>query len=130
VSLPVAATIGYDAFYGCTDLETVSLPAATTIGNNAFYNTGGTALTITLGAAAPKVGKNMFEYVFVPKTVTVLVPNTGSAVYGPIPAVYSGSDTTNNWGNAFRGKGWDNTNGYGSGTVNSYITLNIKYITP
>jgi hypothetical protein len=70
----------------------------------------------------------MFEYISTAKTVTVLVPNTGSA-YGPISAAYSGSGTANNWGNAFRGKGWDNTSSYGSGTVNSCITLNTKYIT-
>ena len=60
-----------------------------------------------------------------PITVTVQVP-AGTTSYGTVPATYSGSDSTPNWGNAFRGLGWDGTN-YSSGTVNSDITLNIEY---
>jgi hypothetical protein len=64
----------------------------------------------------------------VPKTVTVKVPS-GAAGYGTIPATYSGTDHTNNWGNAFRGIGWDGKK-YGNGDMNSGITLHIQYITP
>jgi hypothetical protein len=128
-SLPAAASIGINAFFGCWSLKTVSLPAAASIGNYAFSGCTGLE-TVSLGAAAPSVGTNMFNYVYYyPKTVTILVPNPGSPVYGSIPAAYSGSDTANNWGNAFRGKGWDGSS-YLTGTVNSNVTLNIKYITP
>jgi hypothetical protein len=49
--------------------------------------------------------------------------------YGAVPAAYTGSDSADNWGNAFRGKGWDGTD-YGSDEVNSNISLTIDYITP
>jgi hypothetical protein len=129
LSLPVAETIDYAAFIYCTSLTSVSLPAAETIGWEAFANTEGTALTLTLGAAAPSLGTDIFYSVSVPKTVTVLVPS-GATGYGPIPATYDNTDTTTpNWGNAFRGMGWDGT-AYGSGSVNSNVTLHIGYITP
>jgi hypothetical protein len=74
----------------------------------------------------------MFAYMFgdvtTPKTITVKVPS-GATGYGTIPGPYTGSDTANNWGNAFRGKGWDGTS-YLNGGVNEYITLYIQYNTP
>jgi hypothetical protein len=127
VTLNTITSIGMYAFSGCSSLTSVSLPAATSIGNSAFSYTGGTALTVTLGATAPTLGADLFEnYVSVPKTVTVLVPS-GATGYGSIPATYSGSDATGKWGNAFRGKGWNGTS-YGAGTVNSNVTLKIDYI--
>jgi hypothetical protein len=71
----------------------------------------------------------MFGQVDSAKTVTVKVPS-GATGYGTVPGTYTGSDTTDNWGNAFRGKGWSSTNGYGIGTVNTNITLTIEAITP
>jgi hypothetical protein len=127
----VAQTIGEYAFDSCDALETVSLPEAQSIGDKAFRYTGGQALEITLGSAgnpaAPELGTEMFGGVYTAKTVTVLVPS-GATGYGPIPATYSGSGATPNWGNAFRGMGWNSTDGYGSGTLNSLITLDIRYI--
>jgi hypothetical protein len=123
VSLPEAATIGIYAFWGCTGLTTVSLPKAATIGNSAFYFCS-SLTAVSLGATAPKVGTNMF-YGGSSQTVTVKVPY-GATGYGTIPATYSGSDSSPNWGNAFRGLGWDGTN-YSGGYVNSSITLNIEY---
>jgi hypothetical protein len=127
LSLPNAAIIGLQAFWGCTGLTSLSLPKAETIDNQVFYGTGGTPLAVTLGATAPTVGEVTFDGIG-PKTVTVLVP-AGATGYGTIPGAYSGTDATENWGNAFRGMGWDGT-GYGTGTVNSNVTLTIGYITP
>jgi hypothetical protein len=124
VDLPKATTIGDAAFEDCTALTTVDLSAATQIGQLAFRNTGTTTLTITLGTTAPALGTGMFNGVTTPKNVTVEVPS-GATGYGTVPGTYTGSDTTNNWGNAFRGMGWDGSS-YQSGTVNSNISLTIK----
>jgi hypothetical protein len=70
----------------------------------------------------------MFYGISVSKTVTVKVPS-GATGYGTIPASYSGTDTSKNWGNAFRGLGRDGTR-YLDGSVNGNITLYIQYITP
>jgi hypothetical protein len=73
----------------------------------------------------------MFDNVNSAKTVTVNVP-TGDNGYGEIPETYSGTDTTVNWGNGFRGGGWlddgyqDNYGFYGS--INSSITLKVEYL--
>jgi hypothetical protein len=39
-------------------------------------------------------------------TVNVMVPQ-GVIGYGEVPSDCIGGDTTKNWGNAFRGMGWD-----------------------
>jgi hypothetical protein len=134
--LPAATSIGYRAFDNCDALATLNLPAATSISMWAFRSTGGQALEITLGSAgnlaAPRVGINIFESVSDPKTVTVKVPS-GATGYGTIPAAYDTDTVTENWANAFRGMGWNETSGYGAGyspgyySVNGYITLNIVY---
>jgi hypothetical protein len=132
LDLSAATSIGYSAFEGCTGLTFLDLSAATSINSFAFRSTGGTALTVTLGATAPMLGSYLIDYVSTPKTVTVqvptAVPDTGSD-YGPIPATYNTDTTTNNWGNAFRGKGWNGTS-YRTGTVNGNVTLEVTYITP
>ena len=125
MSLPAATTIGADAFYGCTALETVSLPTATGIGTGAFISTGAKALTVTLGVAAPSLGTNLFHNVSAAKAVTVKVPS-GATGYGELPGTYTGTDTTDNWGNGFRGGGWDGSNMTDSSTVNSNISLTIE----
>jgi len=54
----------------------------------------------------------------VTKPVTVRFPASGAGSYGSAP-----TDTTSlNWGNAFRGRGWNGTN-YLDGTVNPGINL-------
>jgi hypothetical protein len=120
VSLPMAETIGTYAFHGCTSLESVSIPMATTIGVRVFHNTGTTALTITLGSTVPTVGTDSFSYVTSPKNVTVKRPSSATG-YGYSPT----NTTTDNWGNAFRGKGWWTGTPYVTGTVNSNIVLII-----
>jgi hypothetical protein len=124
VSFPAAASIGSHAFYGCTSLASVSFPAAASIGSSAFY--GCTGLTsITLGATRPSPGTEIFGSITA-CTVTVRIPASAKAAYDVpnLPGTnFNNSDTTsNNWGNAFRGKGWNGTN-YQSGTVNTNITL-------
>jgi hypothetical protein len=123
VSLPSATSIGADAFSNCAALTTVSLPAATSIGADAFYETGTNTLTLTLGGVAPTLGYGMFSWVGA-KTVTVKVPS-GATGYGTVPATYSGTDSAVNWGNGFRGGGWDGS-AFTGGSVNSNITLTIQ----
>jgi hypothetical protein len=129
VSLPMAESIGEEAFYNCTSLETVSLPMAEDIDNNAFSHTGTTGLTVTLGSTAPTVGLGLFNNCTSAKAVTVLVPS-GATGYGTVPETYTGFNNDDNWGNAFRGKGWNGTNNYDGFGVNSNISLTIDYITP
>jgi hypothetical protein len=66
--------------------------------------------------------------VTVAKSVTVRVPS-GATGYGMIPGSYTTDTISDNWGNAFRGKGWNRTtNAYGTGTVNGNITLTVEYV--
>jgi hypothetical protein len=127
-AFPEAVHIGDYAFADCTKLAGLEIPKANRIGEGVFADTENSALTITLGSAAPAVGEVMFRWVNVPKYVTVKVP-AGAAGYGAVPSAYSGSSAVQNWGNAFRGIGWDGSvydpNDYGA-TVNSNITLEIQ----
>ncbi|MCL2043424.1 MAG: hypothetical protein FWG89_04715 [Treponema sp.] len=97
----------------------MNLPKILDIGSDAFSGTGTQALTITLNNSAPFVLTAIFSNIHSPKNVTVRIP-TGAAGYGLIP--FNNMDTvTNNWGNAFRGRGWNGN--YMSGTVNPNINL-------
>jgi hypothetical protein len=117
----VAANSGGAAFEDCTALTTVNLPAATRIDSETFNSTGDKPLTVTLGATTPpSLGTDMFDSVSSPKSVTVIVPS-GASGYGTTPA----NDTDDNWGNAFRGKGWDGTN-YLGGLVKTNVNLTIQ----
>ncbi|MDR0322727.1 MAG: leucine-rich repeat domain-containing protein [Treponema sp.] len=128
VSFPAATSIGYSVFSGCTSLTTVSLPAVTSTGFGIFDSTGTIPLTITLGATAPSLNAPQFTRIDSAKTVTVKVPS-GATGYGTIPATYSGSDTTANWGNGFRGAGWNGTGFIQGGVayINSNIRLTVQY---
>jgi hypothetical protein len=119
VTLPSAIDIGYSAFEGCTGLITVDFPVATTVMDGAF--SGCTALTtVRLGAFVPNLGTSIFDGINSAQTVTVSAPLMAILDYGS--AYYSDTDYSDNWGNAFRGRGWDGTN-YLSGTVNTNISL-------
>jgi hypothetical protein len=124
VSLPAATSIGNGAFSYCTSLETVTLPAATSIGSQAFY--GCTSLaTVTLGAVTPPlVGNYLFDTINATQNVTVRVPQASFDAYKG--DYVDNNSAALNWGNAFRGKGWDGENysylGY-SGIVNTNIHL-------
>ena len=119
VGFPAINTIGTYAFSGSTSLSNVNVPLVTSIGNAAFAGSGTTSLTITLGTTAPIVGANIFEAVTTIKPVIVMVPITAIS-YGTSPI----DVTTNNWGNAFRGRGWNGST-YLTGTVNTNINLTI-----
>jgi hypothetical protein len=123
VTLPAAQTIDIGAFQECTALTTVTLPEATTIGR-AFLSTGtAAALTVTLGAVPPTLESMIFYGIGSPgKTVTVRVPTSALSAYGPVPV----NTTANNWGNGFRGGGWNGATMTNSTYVNSYINLTIQ----
>jgi hypothetical protein len=130
VSLPAATSIGNEAFSYCEALTTVSLPAATSIGGHAFGNTGSKrALTVTLGSAVPMLGTSLFFGVSTTKSVTVRVPSGADAWKGKT-GTFSGANTTVNWGNGFRGGGWQTVYesfwSNGSAFVNQYISLRIE----
>jgi hypothetical protein len=147
VSLPAATSIGMSAFYNCAALTMVTLPAATSIDNTAFAECAALTTvslpaatsidyhafaycdaltTVSLGSTAPTLGYDMFYDITAAKTVTVKVPS-GATGYGTIPATYSGSDKTVNWGNGFRGGGWTGSAFVDSSKINTNITLKIQY---
>ncbi|MDR0732148.1 MAG: leucine-rich repeat domain-containing protein, partial [Treponema sp.] len=125
MDLPKAATIKKGAFDRCTALTTVNLSAATTIENEVFSHTGAQALTVTLGTAVPTLEWHIFALVDVAKPVTVRVP-AGAAAWSGKTGTFSGADTTDNWGNGFRGGGWNGSALLNSSPVNSNITLTIE----
>jgi hypothetical protein len=143
-SFPLATTIDSSTFSYCSNLLSLNIPKVTNIGSMAFQYTEGTALTIIMGSTAPILGYRMF-YDFdvyynnstTAKTVRVKVP-AGATGYGPFPptsgssVTVSGTNTTANWANGFRGGGW---NGYtwnsdynygGSSSINQNITVIIE----
>jgi len=128
VDFPKTTIIGGRAFYICSKLESINFPKATNIGVSVFDYTGTTALTITFGENPPIVGEDIFYYVNVTKNVTVKIPDTAKGSYGydasKGPTYFDNSNTGNNWGNAFRGRGSD-----GSGEVNTLITLKFDTYT-
>jgi hypothetical protein len=128
VSLPAATTIGGYAFYKCDALKTVSLPAAASIRVGAFAFTGTGDLLIILGSATnltpPTLEVSMFCSVTV-KTVTVKVPSGATGYAASLPITYTGTDTTDSWGNGFRGGGWNGT--MGGGMVNTNISLTVTH---
>ncbi|MCL2231350.1 MAG: leucine-rich repeat domain-containing protein, partial [Treponema sp.] len=122
-----ATSIDEHAFLNCVKLSSVTLPQIKYIGDEAFASEqreeAGTALTITMGASAPSLGTGIFSELS--RTIIVQVPRNATG-YGNIPAVYDNTDdTSQNWGNGLRGKGWDGfTGGYNIGAVNTGITVN------
>jgi hypothetical protein len=129
VSLPMVTEIGETAFLSCTSLTSVNFPKMTFINYMAFGYTGDSPLTIILGSTAPTIEARLFEEVRGAKAVTVKVPVDATG-YGTIPQTYSGDNTTESWGNGFRGGSWNGT-GFRDGSrvygINRYITLRIEY---
>jgi len=81
-------------------------------------------LSITLGDTVPTLGSELFIFVSAPgKTVTVKVPDISE--WNGIVGTYSGADNTENWGNGFRGLGWDGSALVASWGRNSNITLHV-----
>ncbi|MCL2705360.1 MAG: leucine-rich repeat domain-containing protein [Spirochaetaceae bacterium] len=120
LTLPAAKTININAFYDAPALTRVILPKAESIGTYAFQECEA-LINITLGPAAPTLGTDIFTVVGPPvRSVIVSIPS-GATGYGLSPV-----DTiTQNWGNAFRGMGWDGTS-YLTGSVNPNINLIIQ----
>lgn len=122
VSIPKAEIIGVTAFAGCASLTTLNIPSATSIGALAFGLTGHGDLTVTLGGTAPTLGVSIFSGVTgSTKNVTVKVPS-GVSGYGTSPT----DTTTANWGNGFRGGGWDGAAITNSTEINGNVNLVIK----
>jgi len=122
LNLPEVWTIGEYAFKDCQKLESLYMPSVERIGRCAFYFSygGGTDLCITLGEEPPIVGDNLFYHLTAAKEVTVMIPSTTKAKYGPTPVKEKINDKT--WGNAFWYMGYDPDNsawavngGYGHG---------------
>jgi hypothetical protein len=102
----------------------VNLPLAEILGANVFEKCTGLT-TVSLGAAAPRLGPSMLHGVNEAKAVTVLVPS-GTEAYGTIPATFTGPDDAETWGNGFRGGGWDGITLDRTDRINTYITLTIQ----
>jgi len=127
INLPAAEIIGLLAFGKCTALHTVDLPVVTEFDQGAFYSTGDIALSITLGDIVPTMDERLFSDVNSPKSVTVRVPNVPAWDLIVSSSPYDNLDTTsNNWGNAFRGIGWNGTTYLGD-PVNDNITLVVTH---
>jgi hypothetical protein len=132
-TLPDTITsIGSYAFSHCTALTSVSAPQAASIGSFAFNDCTALA-TVTLGATPPTLGYYIFANINTARTVTVRIPDTAKNAYG-IPNLpttnFDNTSTTDSWGRAFKGTGWDTGNSdwssnsyYGTGAVNDNITL-------
>jgi hypothetical protein len=116
-SFPKATSIEGQAFASCPALSTLNIPMVESIGSLAFANYGTGTLTVTMGAAPPSVGTNLFQGdgTAAAKTVTVRVPSASLNLY---------NDDT--WQKAFRGLG--NVADY-TGTVNENINVSIEAIT-
>jgi hypothetical protein len=71
----------------------------------------------------------MFYYVTSPKTVTVKVPS-GAAAWNGKTGSFTGAGTADNWGNGFRGGGWNGSNMRNGSYVNSNISLTIETYNP
>jgi uncharacterized repeat protein (TIGR02543 family) len=130
VDLPQATYIGINAFEGCTTLQSLNIPTVTTIYGYAFMNTGTATLSITMGSVAPGLSDLIFYQTAAPKTVIVKIP-TGATGYSPASSPFSGTavtvsgtDAAANWGNGFRGGGWNGT--MGTGSINQNISVIIQ----
>jgi len=127
-SFPLVTTIDFRAFESSSNLLSLNIPKVTNIASGAFGGTGNTALTITMGSTAPTLGYAMFDYVETAKTVTVKVP-AGASGYGPFTGTnvtVSGTNTTANWANGFRGGGWTGSTWTSILGGTNYIKQNIS----
>jgi hypothetical protein len=132
-NFPLVTTIEQYAFTNCP-LSTLNIPCVTNIKSNAFSNPGNDPLTITMGNSAPNLDYGVFGAgTSFSKTVKVKIP-TGATGFSPAASPFtgtsvtvSGSNSTSNWGNGFRGMGWDGTNNTGNtNTLNQNISLTIE----
>ncbi|MDR2965181.1 MAG: leucine-rich repeat domain-containing protein [Treponema sp.] len=123
INFSAVTYIGDNAFNESRFEEEMNFPAVTYIGTGAFTRSGGTSnRVITMGSNAPLLGP-----VVSGSFTTIRVPQ-GAIGYGSIPARYSGSDVTVNWGNGFRGKGWNGTDFVDENAAYGTVSFDIKYI--
>ena len=145
VNIPKVQIIKMQAFGSCLSLQSLFIPDIIFISYVAFNNT---ILTeFVLGEVAPKMDYRILGDAS-SRTITVKVPQEATG-YGEIPNNYIGGDTSKNWGNAFRGMGWNPDranmlyvapNGVSSGVrydadgfapinyIRTGITLRVEYI--
>jgi hypothetical protein len=71
----------------------VSIPNVTSIGDKAFAASGRGLLTITMGAAAPTVGSNMFDNINGSRTVTIRVPSGASGYDSAWETAFKGGNS-------------------------------------
>jgi len=161
IDFPNVTKISGDAFNGCYSLISANIPKVETIEMQAFIHTRLQSLyipdvtyigvqvfgqnipsEITLGKIAPWIDYLNSRVGTAARTVTVRVPQ-GATGYGEIPNIYIGGDRTKNWGNSFRGMGWNpskanafmgdgtaryDAEGYGDTSyINTNLTLLIEY---
>jgi len=129
-SFPLVTTIDTYTFNNSRNLMTLNIPSVTRIERLAFYGTDNTELTITMGYNRPTLGSWIFGSSSEEKTVRVKVP-AGATGYSPFAGssvTVSGTNTTENWANGFRGGGWNGTAfaQYGAGYIRQNITLIIQ----
>jgi hypothetical protein len=166
INFPNVITIGENAFGSCYSLIYANIPKVQIIKQQAFLYCSLQSLNIPdikyLGVQSLAFRKFAIEFIFgevAPKidysvlytpisgttshSITVKIPQ-GAAGYGEIPNDYIGGDTSKNWGNAFRGMGWnpdkanmvissgtDRYDADGFGPINRIFTgisLRIEYI--
>jgi hypothetical protein len=84
------------AFGGCTSLAFLEIPAVEYIEDSIFQNTGSTALTIIMGAVAPKIDGDQFGWNPPAKNVTIQVPSGATG--------YDAVQWSQTWPNRFIGK--------------------------
>jgi len=134
-SFPLVTTVGYAAFDSCSNLVTLNIPKVTKIERRAFSSTGNTELSITMGATAPSIlDYSIFGGITTTKQVKVKVPlaATGYNPFSGSSVTVSGTNTTVNWANGFRGGGWNGyafyTGSYVQGVdyINQNISLTIE----
>jgi hypothetical protein len=92
---------------------------------HAFMDTGTIDLYLALGNNVPTLGFGLFLFAD-SKRVTIGVPDI--PVWGDIFGIYSGIDNTENWGNGFRGMGWDGSAVIDSSRRNQQITLDVRVL--
>ena len=126
IDLPKVLSIDYEAFTNCTVLASISIPSVQSIGSEAFYGCSGLG-SVTLGEPATSLGSYLFSGTTSAQTITVHIPESARDAYGlsGLPNInFDNANTTaNNWGNAFRGGAWYESNMQASGAVSVNISL-------
>jgi hypothetical protein len=128
LTLPDVIDIGLQAFATSRNLGFIHIPNVEYIDWGAFsgFRENDDTLIIYMGGTAPRLSQDVFSMPHPDFSrvinVTVRVPAAATG-YGSSPTDL----VTQNWGNAFRGMGWNGTIFLG-GTVSPDINLSIEYL--